>query len=121
MSRAKELTKEIDKILGKDKEEVMNELDKKRYVLLDKNEINRRKKQENPEADDFHLFEVSDRETIQKSCCSKFTFREESCEFVDYGRSEEAPEMRQIVLDKGRNVCGICVASLYSNRDTSKP
>ncbi len=100
---------------------ILKELDKKRYVCLDKNQINAKKISTDPNADDYHLFEVDDEDTsIEKSCCGQFTLKKSEQEFVDYTTSYPAPEMRENVLEHGREMCGNCVASLYGNTDTKK-
>lgn len=123
MSYSKRLMKFMNPDAEKEEErrKRMEELDKKRYVRLDKNQINAKKVTTDPDADDYHLFEVNEDDTsIKKSCCGLFTLKRAEQEFIDYATAFAAPEMRVKSLEKKREMCGRCVASLYGNTDTKK-
>lgn len=100
--------------LGETDEHNRNLDEELKYVLLEPEEVNMAR-QSGDRAQDKHIYQVTDRDTIKKSCCGKFDLDSEQ---QAGGREKQSLISRREFADLGRSLCGRCVASLYSNRDT---
>lgn len=89
-------------------------LDKKEYIRLEQEKLNAFASS-GPCAHENHLFELDDKQRIHESCCKKFVVPEKAA--IEYGTPKKAPEMRTEAAGIGRNICGICVSTLYGKED----
>lgn len=89
-------------------------LDETEYVFLEPAVINRhRPGAEKAKANVVHIYAVNEKGYIRASCCGKFNLD------TLYPANGElsSEDARDYAAEKGRKVCGRCVASLYSNED----
>lgn len=92
-------------------------LEKAKYVFLASEIINKRRDNKKPQAKDMHIYRMDDKGNIRESCCGNFDLGRE---YDESGMGKIASTARQYAAGKGRDVCGGCVGTLYSNRDSGK-
>lgn len=106
---------DINELMGMMREWNREALDETEYIFLEPLEINlRRVGPGQAQARDCHIYTVDENNRIRESCCGKFPLNTEH-RAVGKLASRDA---RFRAAEKGREVCGRCVASLYSNTDT---
>lgn len=108
-------TSDMLKIIRDLREWNIAEKEKTEYVFLEPTVINRRRQgAKKARANDLHLYVADEDGYICASCCGKFDL---DSPYPANGKLS-SKDARFHAAEKGREVCGSCVGSLYSNEDT---